>query len=146
MSKHSTSQETGYTHGRDSYKVFSENFGKYISEVERELPQYFQSVSNFQQEFLNTWKNTVESAMAVQREFATKAGIKTDVPDAALKIVQDATEEFVKARSVQNKIAIASIESARENVKTFNNSATAFTELNKNLVQSWISTFNPTRN
>jgi len=143
MSKQTTQTATTQ---RNIYQVYTENFGKYIAEIEREVPQYFQAVSSFQQEFINTWKNSVESAIAVQKEYATKAGINYDIPAAALTAVQDTAEQATKARSVQNQIAIATIDAAKKNIKTVNDSANAFTELNKNLVQSWLNIFTPTRN
>jgi hypothetical protein len=43
-------------------------------------------------------------------------------------------------------MAIAAVDAARQNVKTFTNNAKAFGDLNNNVMQSWISTFTPTRN
>ena len=41
----------------DIYQVCQKNFGKYFSEAEKSVPQYFQSVINYQKTFLNTWRN-----------------------------------------------------------------------------------------
>ncbi|MEK0321060.1 MAG: citrate/2-methylcitrate synthase [Nitrosopumilus sp.] len=51
-----------------------------------------------------------------------------------------------EARSVQNQIIQATTSAIQKNIQTWNNSASAFTDLNKNILQSWISTFTQPRN
>ena len=67
--------------------------------------------------------------------------IASDVPSTTLKVIDDTTEEFVKASSIQNQIVLASIDATQQNIKTFNDNAKSFVELNKNILQSWISAF-----
>ena len=57
--------------------------------------------------------------------------------------VQTSNEQVIKAYDVQKKMAIASIDAARQNVKSFNDNAKAFSELNGNVLQSWVSAFTP---
>ncbi len=131
---------------KEIYEIYRQNVDKYFDEVEKTLPQYLQSITNLQQEYIAAWKNAIESAISYQQEFATKSGINTNVPAAVIKLVNDSTEEMIKARGVQNKIVLAAIDTTRQNVKTFNDNAKAFAELNKNILQSWISACTPTRN
>ena len=63
-----------------------------------------------------------------------------------VKLINDTTEEMIKARTVQNKVVLAAIDTTKQNVKTFNDNAKAFAELNENILQSWISACTPTRN
>jgi hypothetical protein len=105
-----------------------------------------QAITNLQQECATACKNTVETAISVQQEFASKSGLYSNVPAAYLKIINDATEEIVKAGSVQSKTAIAAIDAFRQNVKTFNDNTKAFSEMNANVLQSWFSTWTPARN
>ena len=68
-----------------------------------------------------------------------KAGIAANIPEATLKIIRDTTEEFVKAASIQNQITLATIDATQQNIKTFNDNAKSFADLNRNILQSWIS-------
>jgi hypothetical protein len=140
MSK-TTAQES-----KEIYTIFKQNIDKYFDEVEKTTPQYLQSITNLQQEYVAAWRNAIESAISLQQEFATKAGINTNVPAVVVKLINDTTEELIKARAVQNKVVLAAIDATKQNVKTFNDNAKAFTELNENILQSWISAFTPTRN
>lgn len=131
---------------KDIFAVYQQNVDKYFSGIKQSVPRYHQSVTNVQQEYLDAVENVINSTIALQKDYATKAGITTNIPSAVLKVIRDTTEEVVKAYDVQNKVALAAIDSAQQNIKTFNENTKAFADLNKNIVQSWISTFTPKNN
>ena len=133
-------------HQKDIFAVYQQNVDKYFNGIKQSVPRYHQSVTNAQQEYLEAVENVIDSNITLQKEFATKAGINVNVPSAALKVIRDTTEEIVKAYDVQNKVSLASIDAAQQNIKTFNDNAKAFADLNKNILQSWISTFTAKQN
>lgn len=134
------------TSQKDIFAVYQQNVDKYFSGIKQSVPRYHQSVTNVQQEYLDAVENVINSTIALQKDYANKAGITTNIPSAVLKVIRDTTEEVVKSYDVQNKVALAAIDSAQQNIKTFNENSKAFAELNKNIVQSWISTFTPKTN
>lgn len=140
------SKATEAKESKEIFAVYKQNVNRYFDEVEKNVAQYLQAVTNLQQEYATACKNTVETAISVQQEFASKSGLYSNVPSAYLKMINDATEEIVKTGSVQNKAALAAIDAFRQNVKTFNDNAKAFSEMNANILQSWFSTWTPTRN
>ena len=137
----STTEQKTQSTVKDIYGVYQQNVDKLFDGIRQQVPRYHQSVTNVQQEYLQAVENIFNSSVALQKEFARKAGITTNVPDAALKVVRDTTEELVKASTIQNQIALATIDAAQQNIKTFNDNAKAFADLNKNILQSWISAF-----
>ena len=130
---------------KDIFTVYKQNVDKYFSEIEKLAPQYLQSITNLQQEYTTAWKNIIESSISLQEEFVTKSGINANIPAALTKILNDTTEELIKARAVQNKIMLAAIDTVHQNVKTFNDNVKTFAALNENILQSWISACTPTR-
>ena len=137
MSKNKTTK----VNSKDIFSVYQENVDKMFNGVKQSVPQYHQSITNVQQEYLQAFENMVDSSIAIQKEFVIKAGIASDVPSTTLKVIDDTTEEIVKASSIQNQIVLASIDATQQNIKTFNDNAKSFVELNKNILQSWISAF-----
>lgn len=131
---------------KDVYGVAQQNVDKFFEGIKQHVPRYHQSVTNVQQEYLDAFENVINSSITLQKEFARKAGITTNVPEAALKAIRDTTEEIVKITSIQNQIALATIDATQQNVKTFNDNAKAFADLNKNILQSWISAFTQRNN
>lgn len=137
MSKNETTQGNS----KDVFSVCQENVDKLFDGIKQSVPQYHQSITNVQQEYLQAFENVVDSSITLQKEFAKKVGIATNVPEATLKVVRDTTEECVKAASLQNQIALATIDATQQNIKTFNDNAKSFADLNRNILQSWISAF-----
>jgi len=138
--------ETTKVNSKDIFSVYQENIDKMFNGVKKSVPQYHQSITNIQQEYLQAFENMVDSSIAIQKEFVIKAGIASDVPSTTLKVIDDTTEEIVKASSIQNQIVLASIDATQQNIKTFNDNAKSFVELNKNILQSWVSAFTTKNN
>ena len=134
------------TPSKDVFSSWKQTSDKYFDAVEKSIPSYHQSVTSLQQEYLQACDNAIESTIEFQRKFANKAGINTKVPEATLKAVHETNEQVIKSFDVQNKMALAAVDAARQNVKTFTNNAKAFGDLNNNVMQSWVSVFTPTRN
>ena len=141
MSKNEQTPET-----KDMFSVYQENVDKIFSGIRHSVPQYHQSITNVQQEYLQAYENIVDSTITLQKEYAKKAGIATNIPPTTLKVIHDTTEEFVKATSIQNQITLATIDATQQNIKTFNDNAKSFADLNRNILQSWISAFTTKNN
>ncbi len=137
MSKNETTQ----TKSKDVFSVYQENVDKLFNGIKQSVPQYHQSITNVQQEYLQAYENIVDSTIALQKEYVQKAGIAANIPEATLKVIHDTTEEFVKAASIQNQVTLATIDATQQNIKTFNDNAKSFADLNRNILQSWISVF-----
>ena len=140
MSKQTTHQIA------DVYQVYQKNFGKYISEAEKSVPQYFQSVINYQKTFLNTWRNTVEAVFDVQRKYSQKAQINTQIPEASTKTIDKATDRLIKVGQIQEQYVNAALDVTEDNVKSFYESAEAFADFYNNIVESWFTSFKNVRN
>ena len=134
------------TSSKDVFSTWKQTSDKYMDAVEKVIPSYHQSVTSLQQEYIQACENAIDSSIEFQRKFANKTGINTNVPEATLKAVRDSNEQVIKSFDVQSKMALATVDAARQNVQTFANNAKAFAELNNNVMQSWTSAFTQTRN
>ncbi len=131
---------------KDIFSVYQQNVDKFFNGIRTSVPQYHQAITNVQQEFIQAYENIADSAVSLQKEYAKKAGIAANIPEATIKVIQDTTEEVVKATSIQNQVTLATIDAAQQNIKTFNDNANSFAELNRNILQSWISVFSTKTN
>ena len=134
------------TSSKDVFSTWKQTSDKYMDAVEKVIPSYHQSVTSLQQEYIQACENAIDSSIEFQRKFANKTGINTNVPEATLKAVRDTNEQVIKSFDVQSKMALATVDAARQNVQTFANNAKAFAELNNNVMQSWTSAFTQIRN
>lgn len=130
----------------DFFNVYKQNVEKYFENAVDSIPRNLQSFADIQSEWYKAWKTAINSAISLQQEFATKTGINTDIPEAAKTAIVDTNKQIIKAKSVQNQIIQATTSTIKQNIQKWNNNASAFTDLNKNILQSWISTFTLPRN
>jgi len=126
---------------KDLFSVNQLNVNKFFKNIRRSVPQYHQSITNVQQEFIQAYQNVLNSTVTIQKEYARKTGIVTDIPEVAIKVIQDTVEEYVKITSIQNQVILTTLDATQQNIKTFNDNAKSFAELNQNILSSWISVF-----
>ena len=126
---------------KDVFTVCKQNVEKFFSEIKKSTPQYQQSVANLQQDYVEAWKNVINSAITLEQEYANKAGLNTDVPEATLKTIRDLTEQAIKAYEDQNKISLDVTEETTKAFNAFNENTKSFASLNRNIMFSMMSAF-----
>jgi len=126
---------------KDVFTVCKQNVAKFFSEIQKSTPQYQQSVANLQQDYVEAWKNVINSAIALEQEYANKAGLNADVPEATLKTIRDITEQAIKVYEDQNKISLDVTEETTKAFNVFNENAKSFASLNRNIMFSMMSAF-----
>ena len=131
--------KTANTTSKDIFDVYGDSFEKIRGHVEKVAPQYLQSFTNLQQECFGIWANFVNSALAIQQQYANKLELNTNTTEALAKVVHDSTDEIIKAFDVQNKIAHTALDATKQNLRTINENTTTYAELNQKIVNTWMS-------
>lgn len=121
--------------------MYKQNVQKYFENISKITPQYFQAVTQLQDECVKTVEKTINASVSVQQEFAKKAGITTDIPESAKTAIVDINKQIVQASTVNNQLAKTAIDTTVQNIKAFSTNIDAFAELNKNIVQLWTTSF-----
>ena len=134
MSSPSESQE-------DIFTVWKENTVKFFTEIEKSTPRYVQSTINLHQKNIEAWKNVVNSTIAMEQEFAKKAGLTTLVPQASKKSIRDFTG-VIKTYAAQNNIAVDAADVTNRALEALDENTKAFAALNKNMVDSMLLAIN----
>ena len=127
------------TQSNNVYSMYKQNVQKYFENISKITPQYFQAMTQLQEECMKTCEKTISASVSVQQEFAKKAGIVSDIPDAAKTAIIDTNKQIVQATTTNNQFLKTTIDATVQNFKTFNDNINAFAELNKNTIQSWIN-------
>jgi len=125
----------------DVFSDYQENTDKIFTNVKRSVPQYHQSFTNVQQEYLQAVETIVGSTIKLQKEYAEKVGISTYVPKATLQMINSLAEGFMKINSMQNQVILATIDATQQNIRTFNTGTKSFADLNRNIIQSFVPIF-----
>src|SRR6476646_4401322 len=146
------------TIAQDSSEIFDtykQGVLKVTEEVSKFQPQYAQSISNLQQEYLQLTKEFVNKVFAAQRNWAgsnVTSTNNTTFPSSPYATYAPYAEQFrrqsneitAQALSVfdtSNQLAINAINAARENVKLYGKAMDAVSEFNNNVANAWSSFF-----
>jgi len=129
------------TQNSDAYTLYKQNVQKYFENITKQTPQYFQSIAHLQDECMKTCEKAINATVSMQQEFAKKSGMKTDIPDSAKTVIVDTNKQIVQASTINNQLVKTTIDATVQNFRTFNDNVNAFADLNKNIVQSWMTPF-----
>jgi hypothetical protein len=132
----------------DFYETTRENIIKIVDEVAKVQPQYSQSVSNLQLDYIQAIKNTIHTAFSAQKQMAetnqgnwSTAPISVPFTEQLAKQSNEITNNTVRAVSINNQLTINALDAARENLKIYNKTIDAVTEFNTNAAKAWNSFF-----
>lgn len=127
--KNSTNINTG--------EIFNQSIEKYFKNVSVNTASYLQSVSDLQQEIINSRKKNAESFILLQKIIAEKTKSNTKISDESLKIVNDFAKQANQTWELQNQLMLTSIDALSKNIQAFNENADTQLEMNKKLINSW---------
>jgi len=119
---------------KDIFSVCKKNVDKFFSEIEKSTPTYQQSAVKLQQDYLNAWKNVINSAISLEQEYATKAGFNVDVPEGTSSAIREVTQQAIKAYEDQNKVAMGAAVATKQAFNAFNETTKSFSSLNRNIM------------
>ncbi len=119
---------------KDIFSICPKNVEKFFSESEKTVPKYQESAGELQKNYIAAWKNVINSAIALEQEYATKAGLRVDVPEATMDAVRSITRQTSDALAAQNKAVTDSAQATKQAFNAFNENTKSFASLNKNIM------------
>jgi hypothetical protein len=126
----------------DIFAVCKENANKFFNEIEKSSPRYVQSAINLHQKNIEAWKNVINSTIAMEQEYAKKAGLKTPVPEATKTSIREFTEGVIKAYAAQNEIVSDAADATNRAINALDENTKSFSALNKNMLDSMLLVIN----
>lgn len=128
---------------QDTYDTVKNNFLRSIDEIVKVQPQYSQSISNLQLDYIQTIKNTIQTAISAQKQLIGGLNIQLAAPytEQFTKQSNEITNNAIRAVAINNELIINALEAARENLKIYNRTVDSVTEFNTNVGKAWTSLF-----
>jgi hypothetical protein len=125
----------------DVFEAVKENYIRAIDEVAKAQPQYLQSISNLQLDYIQTTKNMIQTAFSAQRQATSGWNIPSAFPYADLVVRQanEMTNNAIRAVGINNQLTINALDAARENLKIYNRTVDALVEFGTNAAKAWAS-------
>ena len=141
-SKDNVNTSTGSTEVMNLCDTATQNCFRILDELTKAQPQYTQSVSNLQLDYVAAAKNTIQNIGSVQKMLASNVNFPIVTPqytDEFVKRSNEITENIVNALRINNQLTVNAINAAAENFRTFNRTIDSVTEFNTSAAKAWNS-------
>jgi hypothetical protein len=151
-----TVESQSNTFAQDSSEIF-DTYKKGVLKITERLskfqPQYAQSISKLQEEYLQLTKQFVDKVFAAQRNwiggnvtststtFPTLTYTYTPYAEQFRRQSDEITAQALSVFDTSNQLAMNALNAARENLKLYGKAMDAIIEYNNNLANAWSSLF-----
>ena len=105
------------------YDTATQNCIRILDESTKAQPQYAQSLSNIQLDYVAAAKNTIQNIVSVQRMFASNVNFPLVTPQHTDEFVErsnEITDNIVNGLCINNQLTVNAINAAVENLRTLN--------------------------
>ena len=140
-SKDDITTTTRSTEAANLYDTVKQNYIRIVDEFSKAQPQYTQSVSNLQLDYVAAAKNTIQNIVSAQKMLASNWSfpIVPQHTDEFVKRSNEITENIVSAVRINNQLTVNAINAAAENFRTLNRTIESVTEFNTSAAKAWNS-------
>ena len=111
-SKDDISTTTRSTEATNLYDTVKQNYIRIVDEFTKAQPQYTQSVSNLQLDYVAAAKNTIQNTVSAQKMLASNWNFPIVTPhytDEFVKQSNEITENIVSAVRINNQLTVNAI-------------------------------------
>ena len=118
-----------------------DNVLRVTDEAAKAHPQFAQSITNLQLDYIQTVKSTIQTGFANQKQILSALNLP-QVPQVSEQIAKQSTElteNATRSIGIFNQLSLNALDAARENLKIYNRTVDAVTDFNSNLVKTWTS-------
>jgi hypothetical protein len=127
----------------DVYDTLRDNLIRTVDEFAKAQPQYSQSISNLQLDYIQTIKNMIQTVFSAQRQFANTLNIPS-VPygEVFTRQSNEVTNNAIRSVGINNQLTINALDAARENLKIYNRTVDTLTDFYTNIARAWAMFYN----
>jgi len=141
-SKDDITTPTRSTEAANLYDTVRQNYIRIVDEFTKAQPQYTQSVSNLQLDYIAATKNTIQNMVSAQKMLASNGNVPIVTAPYTGEFVKQSneiTENIVNAVRINNQLTVNAINAAAENFRTLNRTIESVTEFNTSTANVWNS-------
>jgi hypothetical protein len=127
----------------DVSDTMRDNLIRTVDEFAKAQPQYSQSISNLQLDYIQTTKNMIQTTFSAQRQLANTLNIPS-VPygEVFTRQSNEVTNNAIRSVGINNQLTINALDAARENLKIYNRTVDTLTDFYTNIARAWATFYN----
>ena len=140
-SKDDTYSTARTTETNNLYDTIRENYIRVVDELTKAQPQYTQSMSNLQLDYVSAIKNTIQNIVSTQKLLVNDRIPNVAAPYAEefVKQSNEITKNTIRAIEINNQLSISALQAASENYRTYNRTIDSVTEFTSTAAKAWNS-------
>ena len=125
----------------DVYDTMRDNLIRTVDEFAKAQPQYSQTISNLQLDYIQTTKNLIQTAFSAQKQLASNINVPS-MPYGEMFTRQsnEVTNNAIRSVGINNQLTINALDAARENLKIYNRTVDTLTDFSTNIARD-LTTF-----
>ena len=126
----------------DVYDTTRDNLIRTVDEFAKAQPQYSQSISNLQLDYIQTTKNMIQTTFSAQKQLANTLNVPS-VPygEVFTRQSNEVTNNAIRSVGINNQLTINALDAARENLKIYNRTVDTMTDFYTNIARAWTTFF-----
>lgn len=126
----------------DVYDTMRDNLIRAVDEFAKVQPQYSQSISNLQLDYIQTTKNMIQGAFSAQKQVANILNVPS-VPygEVFTRQSNEVANNAIRSVGINNQLTINALDAARENLKIYNRTVDTLTDFSTNIARAWAMFF-----
>src|SRR5918999_948216 len=132
------SSTVGSSSATHIFDTLRENFVRAVDQMATVQPQYSQSISNLQLDYIQTVKNMIQNTISAQKQLVASSNIPVSTPytEQFTRQSNEITNNTLRAVGINNQLVINALDLARENLRIYNRTADAVTEFGTNIAKT----------
>lgn len=140
-SKDDASSTVRSTETNNLYDTIRENYIRVVDELTKAQPQYTQSMSNLQLDYVSAVKNTIQNIVSTQKLLVNEKIPVVAAPytEEFVKQSNEITKNTIRAIEINNQLSISALQAASENYRTYNRTIDSVTEFTTTAAKAWNS-------
>ena len=126
----------------DVYDVTRDNLIRTVDEFAKAQPQYSQTISNLQLDYIQTTKNLIQTAFSAQKQLASTINVPSmPYGEVFTRQSNEVTNNAIRSVGINNQLTINALDAARENLKIYNRTVDTLTDFSTNIARAWTTFF-----
>ena len=141
MSEKRLTRDEGTTKTSEVIDTVRDNTLRIADEVAKVQPQFAQSISNLQLDYVQTVRSMIQTAFANQKHIASSLNLPqvTQISEPIARQSTEIANNVIRSVGIFNQLSVNALDAARENVKIYNRTVDAVTDFNDNILKAWTS-------
>jgi hypothetical protein len=129
------------------YETINQSVTRVVDEAAKAQPQYLQSISNLQLDYIQAVKSAVQNTLTAQKNLADASDLSSNIPstdqygEQLRNQINEITNNIVRAVQTNNQVVVNSLDAARDNIRIYARISDAVLEFNSNIAKAWTSYF-----